>query len=164
MICIKMGSDKSHFTVSLIVRDKVTRQCPQTTTFEVVSNRGPSAYRLPVGPNRLSTFCLVLLSGSPFRWVTELRHTGGSLAPLSVTRPFSVTRALSVTRPFSVAHPFSMTQPFSMAQPFSVVQAFSMAQPFSMTTVALLYSTTLLSGIALLGGTGTALLGETPCQ
>ena len=26
--CIKMGSDKSHFNVPLIVRDKVTRQCP----------------------------------------------------------------------------------------------------------------------------------------
>ena len=32
--CIKMGSDESHFNVSLIVRDKVTRQCPQTTTVE----------------------------------------------------------------------------------------------------------------------------------
>ena len=32
--CVKMGSDESHFNVSLIVRDKVTRQCPQTTTFE----------------------------------------------------------------------------------------------------------------------------------
>ena len=32
--CIKVGSDESHFNVSLIVRDKVTRQCPQTTTFE----------------------------------------------------------------------------------------------------------------------------------
>ena len=32
--CIKMGSDESHFNVSLIVRDKVTRQCPQTTTSE----------------------------------------------------------------------------------------------------------------------------------
>ena len=31
--CIKMGSDDSHFNVSLIVRDKVTRPCPQTTTF-----------------------------------------------------------------------------------------------------------------------------------
>ena len=30
--CIKMGSDESHFNVSLLVRDKVTRQCPQTTT------------------------------------------------------------------------------------------------------------------------------------
>ena len=51
--CIKMGSDESHFNVSLIVRDKVTRQCPQTTTFskskrraEAESNRGPSAYKL----------------------------------------------------------------------------------------------------------------------
>ena len=32
--CIKMGSDESHFNVSLIVRDKVTRQSPQTTLFE----------------------------------------------------------------------------------------------------------------------------------
>ena len=32
--CIKMGSDASHFNVSLIVRDKVTKRCPQTTTFE----------------------------------------------------------------------------------------------------------------------------------
>ena len=28
--CIKMGSDESHFNVSLVVRDKVTRQIPQT--------------------------------------------------------------------------------------------------------------------------------------
>ena len=45
---INVGSDESHFNVSLIVRDKVTRQCPQTTTFEekgaeADSNRGPSA-------------------------------------------------------------------------------------------------------------------------
>ena len=32
--CIKMGSDESHFNVSLIVRNKVTRQCPLTTIFE----------------------------------------------------------------------------------------------------------------------------------
>ena len=31
--CIKMGSDENPFNVSLIVRDKVTRQCPQTVTF-----------------------------------------------------------------------------------------------------------------------------------
>ena len=30
--CIKMGRDESHFNASLIVRDKVTRQCPQSTT------------------------------------------------------------------------------------------------------------------------------------
>ena len=32
--CIKTGSNESHFNVSFIVRDKVPRQCPQTTTFE----------------------------------------------------------------------------------------------------------------------------------
>ena len=44
-----MGSDESHFNVLLIVRDKVTRQCPQTTTWErraeVDSNQGLSAYQ-----------------------------------------------------------------------------------------------------------------------
>ena len=48
--CIKTGSDESYFNVSLIVRDKVSRQRPQTTTFdekraEADSNRGPSAYQ-----------------------------------------------------------------------------------------------------------------------
>ena len=31
---IKMGNDESHLNVSIIVRDRVTGQCPQTTTFE----------------------------------------------------------------------------------------------------------------------------------
>ena len=38
--CIKMGSDESHFNVSLIVRDKVTRWHPQTTTFEGIQREG----------------------------------------------------------------------------------------------------------------------------
>ena len=33
--CGKMGSDESHFNVLLIVRAKVSRQYPQTTTFEM---------------------------------------------------------------------------------------------------------------------------------
>ena len=48
---IKTGSDESHFNVSLIVRDKVTRQCPQTTTFlERKENRSgtePRPFCLP---------------------------------------------------------------------------------------------------------------------
>ena len=32
--CIQIGCNESHFNGSLIIRDKVTRQCPQTTTFE----------------------------------------------------------------------------------------------------------------------------------
>ena len=46
--CIKMGSDESRFNVSLIVRDKVTRQCPQTTTFEEKGE--PKRYRTEVLP------------------------------------------------------------------------------------------------------------------
>ena len=46
--CTKMGSDESHFNVSLIVRDKVTRQCPQTTTFE--EKEEPKGIRTDVLP------------------------------------------------------------------------------------------------------------------
>ena len=58
-----MGSDDGHFHVSLIVRGKVTRQCPQTTTFlkrkESRSGIEPRpfllpAYHLTVRPNRLT--------------------------------------------------------------------------------------------------------------
>ena len=48
MTCIKMGSDESHFNVSLIVRDKVTRLCPQTSTFE---EKGGSMQCLYIAPS-----------------------------------------------------------------------------------------------------------------
>ena len=62
MTCIKMGSDERHFIVSLIVRDKVTRPCPQTTILKGKENRNGieprsfrlPAYRLTARPNRLS--------------------------------------------------------------------------------------------------------------
>ena len=57
MTCIKMGSDESHFNVSLIVRDKLTRPCPQTTTFE---EKGE--------PKRYRTEVLPLTSLPPYRW------------------------------------------------------------------------------------------------
>ena len=53
---IKMGSDESQFNVSLIVRDKVTRQCPQTTTFE---EKGE--------PKRIRTEVPLLTSLPPYR-------------------------------------------------------------------------------------------------
>ena len=46
--CIKVGSDESHFNISLIVRDKVTRPYPQTTTFEEKGE--PKRYRTEVLP------------------------------------------------------------------------------------------------------------------
>ena len=48
MTCIKMGSDESHFNVSLTVRDKVTRPCPQTTSFEEKGE--PKRYQTGVLP------------------------------------------------------------------------------------------------------------------
>ena len=54
--CIKMGSNESHFNVSLNVRDKATRQCPQTTTFE---EKGE--------PKQIRTEVLLLTSLMPYR-------------------------------------------------------------------------------------------------
>ena len=54
--CVKMGSDGSHFNVSLIVRDKVTRQRPQTTIFE---EKGDS--------KRIRTEVPLLTSRTPYR-------------------------------------------------------------------------------------------------
>ena len=53
---IKVVSDESHFNVSLIVRDKVTRQCPQTTICE---EKGE--------PKRIRTEVLPLTSLTPYR-------------------------------------------------------------------------------------------------
>ena len=54
--CITIGSDESHFNVSLIVTDKVTRQCPQTTIFE---EKGE--------PKRIRTEVPVPTSLTPYR-------------------------------------------------------------------------------------------------
>ena len=53
---IKVGSDESHFNVSLTAKDKVTRQCPQTTTFE---EKGE--------PKRIRTEVPLLTSLTPYR-------------------------------------------------------------------------------------------------
>ena len=53
--CVTMGSDEGHFNVSLIVRDKVTRQCPKTTTFE---EKGE--------PKRIRTEITLLTSLTPY--------------------------------------------------------------------------------------------------
>ena len=55
--CIKMGSDESHFLCFITVRDKVTRQCLQITTFE---EKGQ--------PKRIQTEAPPLTSLTPYRW------------------------------------------------------------------------------------------------
>ena len=84
--CFKTGSDESHFNVPLIVRDKVTKQCPQTTTVlkrrvraEAESSRGPSAYQpnaLPLGQ-----------TGSPAEVLagTKIKGGGGGEGELYLT-------------------------------------------------------------------------------
>ena len=55
--CIKMGSDESHFNVSLIVRDKVTTKCPETTIFEEKGEPKQIRTEVPLltaRPNRLT--------------------------------------------------------------------------------------------------------------
>ena len=51
-----MGSDESHFNVPLIVRDRVTRQCSETTIFE---EKGE--------PKRIRTEVPLLTSLTPYR-------------------------------------------------------------------------------------------------
>ena len=55
--CIKLGSDESHFNVLLIVRDKVTRWCPQTIALE---DKGK--------PQRIRTVVPLLTSLTLYRW------------------------------------------------------------------------------------------------
>ena len=54
--CIKMGSDESHFNVSFIVRDEVTRQCPQNH----------NAFEEKGEPKRYRTEILLLTSLTPY--------------------------------------------------------------------------------------------------
>ena len=54
--CNKVGSDESYFNFSLIVKDKVTGQSPQTTTFE---EKGE--------PKPIRTEVLLLTSLTPYR-------------------------------------------------------------------------------------------------
>ena len=54
--CIKMGSDESQLNVFLTVRDKVTRQCSETPTFE---EKGE--------PKQIRTEALLLTSLTPYR-------------------------------------------------------------------------------------------------
>ena len=77
--CTEMGSDESHVNVSVIVRDKVTRQCPQTIIFlkrkenrsgiivqELCERRG--------GRPWLSVLTSLLVSVDVKNYCTVLRH------------------------------------------------------------------------------------------
>ena len=79
-----MGSDESRFNVSLIVRDKVTRQCPQTIISE---EKGE--------PKRNRAEALLLTSLTPYRTARPKRLTTN---PLTVTILLYVHRSKDVIR------------------------------------------------------------------
>ena len=57
--CINMGSNESHFNVSVTVSDKVKRQCPQITTFEEKGEPKQIRTEVPLltsRSNRLTSF------------------------------------------------------------------------------------------------------------
>ena len=72
--CIKMGSDESRFNVSLIVRDKITRQCPETRIFE---EKGE--------PKRIRTEVPLLTILTPYRWAKPA-HNGILVMDLCIYR------------------------------------------------------------------------------
>ena len=77
---MKMGSDEGHFNVLLIiciVRDKVTRQCPQTTTFE---EKGE--------PKRNRAEALLLTSLTPYRWAKPAHFPVTGSPKLSMVNNF----------------------------------------------------------------------------
>ena len=71
-----MGNSESHFNASLIVKDKVTRQCPQSPTFEA---KGETKQ------NRTEVFLLTNLNNA-----LPLGQTG------SEERPFEVCASVAV--------------------------------------------------------------------
>ena len=70
--CIKVGNDESHFNVLLIVRDKITRQCPQTT-FEEKESRSDF---------EPSSLCLLIecLTARP-NWLTDSFRNAATFIP-----------------------------------------------------------------------------------
>ena len=72
--CIRMGRDESHFNVSLSVSDKVTGQCPQTTTLE---EKGE--------PKRIRTEVPLFTNLTPYRWAKPAHSSKPNLDPLLTT-------------------------------------------------------------------------------
>ena len=66
--CIQMGRGESHFNVSLIVRNKVTTQCPQTTTFEGKEE-----------PKQIQSEVPLLTSLTPYRQAKSAHHVSSWL-------------------------------------------------------------------------------------
>ena len=74
--CIKTGSDEIHFNVSLIVRDKVTRQCPQTTTYLKRKESGSWMELRPFFLTARSHRLTIPLANRRFRYLSKTAGNG----------------------------------------------------------------------------------------
>ena len=99
--CIKMGSDESHFNVSLFVKDKVTRQCPQTTILDVKGELKQIRTEVPL----LTSLPPYRQTGSHFGFywkvlfmcLTAIRHFGRFLTDLQAPPLSSQAFPLTIT-------------------------------------------------------------------
>ena len=87
--CIKMASDESLFNVSLTVRDKITRVCPQTTTF--FEETGNSKR------NRPEALLLTNFFTSRFSACPHLRKTATTTTATTTTTTTTTTTAAAAT-------------------------------------------------------------------
>ena len=86
MTYIKMGCDESHFNVSLTVRDKVTTQRPQITTFEVKGQ-----------PKRFRTEVPLLTSLTPYRQAKPAHKEQGMSERINTTTTTTTTATTTTT-------------------------------------------------------------------
>ena len=98
--CIEMGSDESHFIVSLIVRDKGTRQCPQTTTFLTEEKGEPKR-------NRAEAFLLTSLG--PYRWAKPVRFVRLQTNPIFSCPATGISLCLSPCNCFFLLFALSLS-------------------------------------------------------
>ena len=103
-----MGSDESHFNVSLIERAKVTRQCPQTTTF----------LKRKVSRSGIEPGAFLLTSLTPYRccypWVLKFSSWRCRLSP----RPCPTSLCLAgPTQPPPPSLSASLPPPFPLCLP-----------------------------------------------
>ena len=92
---IKKGSDESHFNISLIVREEVSRQCPQTTTFEDVHFSelgGTYTHKLNAGKNADS-------DTEHHKPLTQPLHGENALTSPAITSPCKSRTVTLAARP-----------------------------------------------------------------
>ena len=116
--CIKMGSDESHFNASLTVRDKDTRQCPQTTTFEEKGEQKRNRTEVPL-PNALPLGQTGSLS-IDYRWPTLPHFVTWTVTSSSDHRPVSVR--VAVTRLHVLQRKSAVTEMWGMTDRWSVTE------------------------------------------